>query len=307
MVGTEMRLSVPIGTTELPNPVGIASGTVGYGSEYEKLIDLNKLGALYTKAVTPEMRPGNRIPRLVETPSGLINSIGLANVGLNHFIKHKLPYLSSLRCPVIVNVAGSQPEDYLAVVRELEEQNASVWGYELNVSCPNVKEGGIAFGTDPEATRRLTKNIRRITGKPLIVKLTPNVTDITLTAGAAEDGGADAVSCINTVVGMVIDIERKRSVIPGGTAGLSGPAIRPIGVAAVYRVSRAVSIPVIGIGGISAWEDGVQYLLAGASALQLGTAVFIDPSAPLKVLEGITAYAEREDIGEISGFHKFIS
>ncbi|MFP4444335.1 MAG: dihydroorotate dehydrogenase [Spirochaetia bacterium] len=301
-----MRLAVKIGAKQLPNPVGIASGTVGYGSEYEKLIDLDKLGALYTKAVTPEMRPGNCIPRLVETPSGLINSIGLANVGLNNFVKHKLPYLSALRCPVIVNVAGSRQEDYLSVVRELEERNAIVWGYELNVSCPNVKEGGIAFGTDPEATRRLTESIRRITGKPLIVKLTPNVTDITVTARAAEEGGADGISCINTVVGMVIDIERKRSVIPGGTAGLSGPAIRPIGVAAVYRVSRSVSIPVIGIGGISSWEDGVQYLLAGASALQLGTAVFIDPAAPQKVLEGVTAYADREGIGEIAGFHKFL-
>ncbi|MFP4384946.1 MAG: dihydroorotate dehydrogenase, partial [Spirochaetia bacterium] len=229
-----------------------------------------------------------------------------ANVGLNNFVKHKLPYLSALRCPVIVNVAGSRQEDYLSVVRELEERNAIVWGYELNVSCPNVKEGGIAFGTDPEATRRLTESIRRITGKPLIVKLTPNVTDITVAARAAEEGGADGISCINTVVGMVIDIERKRSVIPGGTAGLSGPAIRPIGVAAVYRVSRSVSIPVIGIGGISSWEDGVQYLLAGASALQLGTAVFIDPAAPQKVLEGVTAYADREGIGEIAGFHKFL-
>ncbi len=300
-----MNLTVQVGNRIFPNPVGVASGTFGYGSEYESLIDVNALGALYTKAVTPEVRPGNKIPRLVETPSGLINSIGLANVGLHSFLKVKLPYLLSLSCPVIVNVAGSCVEDYRNVVEGIEESDKDVWGYEVNVSCPNVKEGGISFGTDPCSTESLTNVLRRITDKPLIVKLTPNVTDIGAIAKAAESGGADAVSCINTVLGMVIDINKKRSVIPGGPAGLSGPAIRPVGVASVYRVSRKVTIPVIGIGGITTWEDAVQYLLAGASAVQVGTAIFVDPGTPAKVLEGISRYAGEENLNTIDDFHKY--
>jgi dihydroorotate dehydrogenase (NAD+) catalytic subunit len=292
---------VRIGNGELAGPVGVASGTFGYGSEYEELIDLRRVGALYAKAVTVEPRPGNDIPRLVETPSGLLNSIGLANVGLERFVEEKLPLFATLPCPVVANVAGGRESEYRTIVERLSPEPA-IWGFELNLSCPNV-EHGLAFGTEPKSVRRLTRAVRRCTGKPLIVKLTPNVTDITAVARAAQDGGADAVSCINTLIGMIIDIDAKRPVLPAGTGGLSGPAVLPVGVAAVYRVSRAVSIPVIGIGGIMEPSDAVQYLLAGASAIQIGTANFVDPSTVERVADGIDAYAAREGISRVEDFH----
>ncbi|MFW6362416.1 MAG: dihydroorotate dehydrogenase [Spirochaeta sp.] len=295
---------VRIGNALLPNPVGVASGTFGYGSEYEDLFDLNALGALYTKAVTLEPRPGNAVPRMIETPAGLINSIGLANVGSENFVQLKYPFLSRLKCPIIVNVAGSQPEDYLATLEYLEK-HTTVWGYEVNVSCPNVKCGGQAIGTDPQQVESLTREFRRRTSKPVIIKLSPNVTDITVIARAAENGGADAVSCINTLVGMAIDIQRKRPVLPMATGGLSGPAIKPVGLAAVYRVSRAVQIPVVGMGGIMGVDDAVEYLLAGASAIQTGTVNFIDPDVTVRIIDGIAAYAEANGISDISGFHQF--
>lgn len=297
-------MEVKIGKKILVNPVGVASGTFGYGSEYEKLIDLSKVGALFAKSVTLEPRPGNDIPRLIETPSGLLNSIGLANVGLERYIEEKIPFYKTLPCPVVVNVAGEDEKEYLAIVERLESEDV-VWGFELNLSCPNVKFG-LAFGTDSASVASLTRKVRSITGKPLIVKLTPNVTDIAEISRAAVDGGADAVSCINTLVGMTIDIYEKRPVLPAGTGGLSGPAILPIGVAAVYRVSRAVSVPVIGIGGISKPEDAIQYLLAGASAVQIGTANFVDPSTVERVVIGIDKYAQTEGFSSISDFHSTI-
>jgi dihydroorotate dehydrogenase (NAD+) catalytic subunit len=300
-----LELGISIRDRRFPNPVGVASGTFGYGSEYESLIDLSRIGALYTKAVTPLPRLGNDMPRIIETPSGMLNSIGLANVGLERFITEKLPFLSGLTCPVVVNVAGSVEEDYQTVVERLAPYDA-VWGFEINISCPNVKHGGIAFGTDPETVERLVRVLRGLTVKPLIVKLTPNVTDITIIARAAERGGADAVSCINTLVGMVIDIRKKRPMLAAGTGGLSGPAIRPVGVAMVYRTARAVSIPVIGIGGIVSWKDAVQYLLAGASAVQVGTGTFVDPETPVAVLEGILRYADSEGLASIEDFHRFL-
>jgi dihydroorotate dehydrogenase (NAD+) catalytic subunit len=293
-----MDLSIKIGPKTLPNPVGVASGTFGYGSEYEKLIDLSKLGAIYTKAVTLNPREGNDIPRIVETPSGILNSIGVANVGVDRFLGEKLPALAALPCAIIANVAGSTEEEYCSVVERLEEGGA-LWGYEINVSCPNVKHGGLAFGTDPRQIERLIKNLRSCTCRPLIVKLTPNVTDITTIAGAAEGAGADALSCINTLVGMVIDTKTRRPVLPLGSGGLSGPAIRPVGVACVWKVSRAVKIPVIGMGGIMSADDAVQYLLAGASAIQVGTGTFVDPRIPLAVLEGIEAFCSREKIKSV--------
>jgi dihydroorotate dehydrogenase (NAD+) catalytic subunit len=301
-----MELTVKIGSGTLPNPVGVASGTFGYGSEYEELVDLSKLGAIYSKAVTPEPRPGNDIPRIIETPAGLLNSIGLANVGLERFITEKLPLFRSFHCPVIANVAGKNDEDYCTVVETLDPFS-EVWGYEINLSCPNVKEGCLAFGSNPSYVENLTRKLRKLSSKPMIVKLTPNVTDIASIAKAAEAGGADAVSCINTLVGMVIDIHRKKPVLPAGTGGLSGPAIKPVGVAAVYRVKRAVGIPVIGIGGIQNAEDAIEYLLAGASGVQIGTATFVDPAAPAKVLEGIAAYMEQEGLNTLEDFHQFIS
>jgi dihydroorotate dehydrogenase (NAD+) catalytic subunit len=315
-------LSVRIGPLVLPNPVGTASGTFGYGSEYEELMDVDALGAIYTKAVTPEPRPGNPVPRIVETPSGMLNSIGLANPGIEAFVKDKLPELRERRCAVIVNVAGSSEADYLEVMERIEEAagpweaaspaaggpggavghigRSGVDGYEINVSCPNVAHGGLSFGTDPAQVERLTATLRRATKRALIVKLTPNVADIGAIAKAAEAGGADAVSCINTLVGMVIDVRRKRPFLARGTGGLSGPAVRPVGVACTFKAARAVSIPVIGLGGIMCADDALQYLLAGAVAVQVGTGTFADPRIPLDTLRGIEAWMEVEGVARVA-------
>jgi dihydroorotate dehydrogenase (NAD+) catalytic subunit len=299
-----MDLSVKIKDRILPNPVGVASGTFGYGEEYSTLTNLTALGAIYTKAVTVEPRPGNALPRLVETTAGMINSIGLANVGTLRFIAEKIPFLKTLSCPVILNVAGSLEEDYAEVIRRVDNQD-SIWGYEINISCPNVKKGGLAFGTDPLQVERLTSTLRKLTKKPLIMKLTPNVTDITAIAKAAEQGGADALACINTVMGMAVDIKKRKPAIPAITGGLSGPAIKPVGVAAVWRVSKSVKIPVIGLGGIMNSDDAVEYLLAGASAIQIGTANFVDPDVSSKVLQGIIEYMKEAGFSKISDFHGF--
>jgi dihydroorotate dehydrogenase (NAD+) catalytic subunit len=301
-----VNLNVKIGSLVMPNPVGVASGTFGYGSEYEELIDVNALGALYTKAVTRDPRPGNKTPRIIETPGGLLNSIGLANVGSRAFARDKHPWLKGLRCAVMVNLAGSQEDDYVETLEYLEE-HAPLAGYEVNVSCPNVKCGGMAIGTDPATVECLTARLRAKTAKPLVIKLSPNVTDITAIAKAAEAGGADAVSCINTLVGMLIDTKRKKPVLPMVTGGLSGPAILPVGLAAVWRVSRAVSIPVIGLGGISEPDHAIQYLLAGASAIQTGTINFIDPAMPLTILAGIRAYMEQEGLDSVADFRQLMS
>jgi dihydroorotate dehydrogenase (NAD+) catalytic subunit len=301
-----MDLSVAIGSGSLPNPVGVASGTFGYGGEYEKLVDCGAIGAIYTKAVTLEPRSGNAAPRIIETPSGLLNSIGLANVGVERFLTEKIPYLSKMPCAVIANVAGATQEEYCRVVERLESA-AALFGYEINISCPNVKHGGMAFGTDPAVVEQLTATLRSLTAKPLIVKLTPNVTDIALIARAAEAGGADAISCINTLVGMVIDVKAKRPVLPAGTGGLSGPAIRPVGVAMTWRVSRAVAIPVIGLGGIMSAEDALQYLLAGASAVQIGTGTFVDPAIPSRILTGIQDYCTKEGCACVGDLHRLLA
>jgi dihydroorotate dehydrogenase (NAD+) catalytic subunit len=317
-------LSVRIGPLVLPNPVGTASGTFGYGSEYEELMDVDALGAVYTKAVTPEPRSGNPVPRIVETPSGMLNSIGLANPGIKAFLRDKLPELRERSCAVIVNVAGSSEADYLEVIERIEEAagpwepwtagaapsgpgnavgdiiRSGVDGYEINVSCPNVAHGGLSFGTNPSQVERLTAALRRATRRALVVKLTPNVADIGAIAKAAEAGGADAVSCINTLVGMVIDVRRKRPFLARGTGGLSGPAVRPVGVACTFKASRAVSIPVIGLGGIMGAEDALQYLLAGAVAVQVGTGTFVDPRIPLDTLRGIEAWMEAEDVVRVA-------
>ncbi|MFP4364997.1 MAG: dihydroorotate dehydrogenase [Spirochaetia bacterium] len=298
-----MELSVQIGNLTLRNPVGVASGTFGYGSEYESLIPVDQLGAIYTKAVTLEPRQGNQVPRMVETPSGMLNSIGLANVGIEAFISRKLPFLRTCKAAVIVNAAGSAEGDYLEVVRQLEDHEVD--GYEINISCPNVKHGGLAFGTDPKMVESLVGALRKLTERPLIIKLTPNVTSIGEIAKAAEAAGADALSCINTVKGMIIDTKKRKPAIPAGIAGLSGPAVLPIGLANVYQTAKAVSIPVVGLGGITTADHAVQYLLAGASAVQIGTANFVDPKVSMAVLDGIQEYAKTQGFEKIQDFHGF--
>jgi len=296
-------LSFTLRGRKFTSVVGVASGTFGYGKEYEGLLDFQCVGAIYTKAVTPEPRIGNPSPRLVETSSGLLNSIGLANVGLEAFIRDKMPFLRTLSSSVVVNVAGAVNEDYEKVVETLERVDG-IHGFEINVSCPNVRHGGMALGTDPRLVAKITRSLRSRTSKPLIIKLSPNVTDIGATAEAAEDEGADAVSCINTLVGMVIDIRSKSPVLPFGTGGLSGRAVLPVAVAAVYKVSRRVKIPVIGIGGISCWEDAIQHLLAGAKAIQVGSATFANPRLAQEVHEGILAWGSSEGLenaGQIGG------
>ena len=307
-------LSVRIGNLVLKNPVGVASGTFGYGLEYENLVRIDELGALYTKAVTLEPRSGNPPPRLVETPQGLINSIGLANPGIKAFIAEKLPSLRTRNCAIVVNVAGSTEDDYCAVIEEIEKaapfcdegQKTGVDAYEINISCPNVKHGGMAFGTNSQQVQVLTSRLRTLTRRSLIIKLSPNVTDIAAIAQAAEAGGADAVSCINTLVGMAIDTETCKPSIAIGTGGLSGPAIRPIGVAAVWKVANAVSIPVIGLGGITSASDALEYLLAGACAIQVGTALFSDPHAPHKILEGIQTWMQRKGVERVSNIRRML-
>jgi dihydroorotate dehydrogenase (NAD+) catalytic subunit len=286
--------------------VGVASGTFGYGCEFYGLADFSAIGAVYTKTVTLAPRAGNEPPRLAETPSGLLNSIGLANVGVRKFIDEKIPELADCPSEVIANFAGFSEDEYVQVLEMLEECDR-IWGFEVNVSCPNVSEGGMAFGSDPAILERLTGRLRKITKKPLIVKLTPNVTDITECALACEGAGADAISCINTLVGMVIDTRAKKPALANITGGLSGPAIRPVGVAAVYRVSRRVRIPVIGIGGILTADDALQYFLAGAGAIQVGTTNFIDPGAPSKILEGIITFCERESISTVSSIRTLLT
>ena len=299
-------MSVRIGDLVMRNPVGVASGTFGYGEEYGSLVDIDCLGALYTKAVTPEPRPGNPAPRLADAPAGMLNSIGLANPGLDVFIADILPGLRARRCAVIVNVAGRTEDDYVRVVERLEAEDG-IAGYEINVSCPNVAHGGLAFGTDLAQVERLTRRLADAVGtRPLIVKLSPNVTDITAIAKAAEAGGAAAVSCINTLVGMVIDTKARKPVLATGTGGLSGPAVRPVGVAMVYKASRAVSIPVIGLGGICDADDALQYLLAGAVAVQVGTALFSRPETPLEVAAGIRAFMEREGVEKVADIQRLL-
>jgi len=297
-------LSLKIAGMAMNNPVGVASGTFGFGQEYGQLIDLARLGALYTKAVTLEPREGNPPPRLFETPEGLLNSIGLANPGVSAFAKEKLPFLRTLRCAVVVNIAGSTEDEYCRVIQTIEEEAGPVRngvdGYEINVSCPNVSHGGMAFGTEPAQVERLTAKLRALTKRPLFLKLSPNVTDIGAIASAAEQGGADALTCINTVVGMAIDTERLAPRFSRGTGGLSGPAVRPIGVACVWKAARAVRIPIIGCGGIEAADDAIQYLLAGASAIQVGTALFVDPDAPLRILDGIAAWMKRKNVATLA-------
>ena len=290
-------LTCDLGRLKLKNPVMTASGTFGSGMEYADFVELDRLGAVVTKGVAAVPWEGNPTPRVCETPSGMLNAIGLQNPGIDVFCERDLPFLKAHGATVIVNVCGHTEEEYVKVVDRLADEEADL--LEINISCPNVKEGGIAFGTDPKAIERVTKAVKARAKQPVIMKLSPNVTDIRASARAAEAGGADAVSLINTLTGMKIDIERQTFLLANRTGGLSGPAIRPVAVRMVYEAAHAVRIPVIGMGGITCGEDAVEFLLAGAAAVSVGTANFANPRAALDVAEGIEAYLVRKQIPDV--------
>jgi dihydroorotate dehydrogenase (NAD+) catalytic subunit len=293
------KLAVEIAGIRFNNPVIGASGTFGYGLEFAELIDLNRLGGFSTKGLSARPLPGNPPPRIVETHGGMLNAIGLQNIGARAFIKEKLPLLKPYDTRIIANVFGYSDDDYLDAITILND-GEGIDAYELNISCPNVKEGGIVIGNSPEAAARLTEKARRASTRPLIVKLSPNVTDVSLLARAIVEAGADSLSLINTVVGMAVDIKTRRPRLSYGTGGLSGPAIRPIAVRMVYEVARAVSVPLIGIGGIGSATDALEFIIAGATAVQIGTANYYDPTVTLKVIEGLSAYCQNNRIDNIS-------
>ena len=291
-----MNTKVNLAGVELKNPVMVASGTFGSGAEYSEFVDLNRLGAVVTKGVA---WPGNPAPRIAETASGMLNAIGLQNPGIDLFSKRDLPFLEKYDTKVIVNVCGHSTEEYLDVVERLADE-PRVDMLEINISCPNVKEGGIAFGQDPKAVEAITKAVKAKAKQPIIMKLSPNVTDITVMAKAAEAGGADCLSLINTLTGMKIDIERQTFAIANKTGGLSGPAVKPVAVRMVYQVANAVKIPIIGMGGICTAEDAMEFILAGATAVSIGTANFANPYTTVEVIDGIEAYMRRHDVEDIN-------
>ena len=291
-------LSIEVAGIKLPNPVIAASGTFGYGEEFSRFADLRRIGAICVKGTSARPIDGNLPPRLFPTAAGMLNSIGLENVGVDAFIRDKLPFLRKTGCAVFVNVFGFNEDEYAEVVEKLNGCDG-ITAYELNVSCPNTKHGGMVIGQSPAMTQDLTRMLKALARRPLIVKLSPNVTDITEFARAAEDAGADAITVANTYLGMAIDTETFKPRIHSITAGLSGPAIKPITLRMVYQCARAVRIPVIGLGGITTAEDAVEYLLAGAAAVQVGTANFRDPRAPLHVIDGLEKFLERKRLTEV--------
>lgn len=292
-------LKVKIGSIELKNPVMVASGTFGYGEEYSPFIDLNTLGAIVTKGISLKPIDGNPPPRIWETPSGLLNSIGLQNVGVKTFIKEKLPYLKGFDTKIIVNIFGNTVKEYEKVAEHLSA-TTGIDAIELNISCPNVRRGGMVFGTDPKSTKRVISAVRKVCSLPLIVKLSPNVTDITEFAIIAEGEGADAISLINTLLGMAIDVESRRPRLSTITGGLSGPAIKPIALRMVWQVSKAVKVPIIGMGGISSTEDALEFILAGATAIAVGTATFSNPNILPEIISGLDRYLTEKGIGNIN-------
>jgi dihydroorotate dehydrogenase (NAD+) catalytic subunit len=300
-----MNLGVNIAGVEFKNPVMEASGTFGSGMEFSEFVDLNKLGAVVTKGVANIPWPGNPTPRIAETYGGMLNAIGLQNPGIDVFVKRDIPFLKKYDTKIIVNVCGKTTEEYLEVVERLSDEPIDMM--EINISCPNVKEGGIAFGQDPKAVEAITKAVKAKAKQPVIMKLSPNVTDITVMAKAAQAGGADALSLINTITGMKIDIHKQTFAIANKTGGMSGPAVKPVAVRMVYQVANAVSIPIIGMGGIMNGDDAMEFILAGATAVSVGTANFMNPTATMDVLEGIKKYMklhEVEDINELIGIVK---
>lgn len=297
-----MNTSITIAGIEFKNPVTTASGTFGSGMEYSEYVDLSKLGAVTTKGVSSVPWPGNPTPRVAETYGGMLNAIGLQNPGVDVFIKRDIPFLRKYDTKIIVNVVGKTTEEYCEVVERLSDCDVDL--LEINISCPNVKEGGIAFGQDPKCVEAITRELKKRAKQPIIMKLSPNVTDITETAKAAQAGGADALSLINTLTGMKIDIHRRSFLLANRTGGLSGPAVKPIAVRMVYQVANAVKLPIIGMGGIANAEDALEFIMAGASMIAVGTANFVNPTATTQIVEGIEAYMKKyqvEDINELIG------
>lgn len=293
-----MNTKINIAGVEFKNPVMVASGTFGSGQEYGEFVDLNMLGAVVTKGVADKPWPGNPVPRVAETASGMLNAIGLQNPGIDVFIERDLPFLQQYDTRIIVNVCGHSEEEYLNVVDRLSDQKVDM--LEINVSCPNVKEGGIAFGTRPEALYQITSQIKKHAKQPVIMKLSPNVTDIAEMARAAESAGADAISLINTITGMKIDINKRKFVLANKTGGLSGPAIKPVAVRMVYQCAQAVKIPIIGMGGIATGEDAIEFMLAGASGVAVGMMNFHDPYSTKKVVDGINEYMQAQNLNDIN-------
>ena len=293
-----MNLSVDIAGVTMKNPVTTGSGTFGSGEEFSEFVDLSKLGAVTTKGVANVPWPGNPTPRVAEVYGGMLNAIGLQNPGIDVFVERDVPYLKKAGATIIVNVCGKSEKDYVEVVERLSDEPVDL--LEINVSCPNVKEGGIAFGQDSKALYEITKAVKAKAKQPIIMKLSPNVTDITEMAKAAVDAGSDALSLINTLTGMKIDIERRDFVLANKTGGMSGPAIKPVAVRMVYQVANAVDVPIIGMGGIATAEDALEFIMAGATAVSVGTANFINPATTLEVVDGIKAYMERHQINDIN-------
>jgi len=298
-MNTSPDLGINIDGLQLKNPVMTASGTFGYGREFEGLVDLSRLGAIVVKGISLKPSRGNPSPRIVETTGGMLNAIGLENVGLDAFIDEKLPYLSTLDVPVLVNIYGKTIEEYAELAARLDSLE-HVAAIEVNISCPNVKAGGVAFGVLPDPARSVVRAVREKTGKPVIVKLSPNVTDITEIARAVEDAGADALSLINTLTGMAVDIHSRRPKLANVTGGLSGPAVKPVALRMVWETARAVKIPVIGMGGIMNAEDALEFIIAGASAVQVGTANFVNPRATMDIIDGLEAFMTEKKIARIS-------
>lgn len=292
-----LHLGVSLAGVELKNPVMTASGTFGSGAEYSEFVDLNQLGAVVTKGVANVPWPGNPTPRIAEVYGGMLNAIGLQNPGMEVFCKRDLPFLKQFDTKVIVNVCGKSTQDYCEVVERLSDEPVDL--LEINISCPNVKEGGIAFGQDPKAVEAITREIKKYAKQPVIMKLSPNVTDITEMARAAESGGADVLSLINTLTGMKIDINRRTFALANKTGGMSGPAVKPIAVRMVYQVAHAVQLPIIGMGGISNAEDALEFLMAGAMAVSIGTANFVNPYATVETVHGIEEYMRKNNVSDI--------
>lgn len=293
------QMAVEIAGLQLKNPVMPASGTFGYGEEYAPYLDLNQLGAIVTKGLSLHPKAGNRTPRICESVGGMLNAIGLQNVGIEAFVAQKMPFLRQYDAPVIVNFFGNTKEEYAEVAARLND-TPGVAGLEMNISCPNVKHGGIVFGTEAAAAHEVVALVRKRTNKPLIVKLTPNVTDIQVTARAVEDAGADAISLINTLTGMAVDIKTRKPRLANTIGGLSGPAIRPIAVRLVHQVVQAVKVPVIGVGGISRAMDALEFLIVGAKAVQVGTANFVDPNAMATIIADLESFCQDEGIADIN-------
>jgi dihydroorotate dehydrogenase (NAD+) catalytic subunit len=292
-------LSVKVGSMTFRNPILLASGTVGYGNEISEFIDMNKIGGIVTKSLSLKPRKGNPPQRIVETPSGMLNAIGLANVGVEEYIKEKIPFIEKYDVPLICNIAASTIDEYVECTRILTEQEA-VDAFEINVSCPNVDEGGLQFGNSVSSVAKITERVKAVTGKPVIIKLSPNVSYISEFAKAVKDSGGDAVSAINTLVGTAFNILTKKPKIQHVTGGLSGPAIKPVALAKVLEIFQNVDIPVIGVGGIMNWKDVVEFMIAGASAVQLGTLNFIDPTAPMKIITELEEYCRDAGINKLS-------